>query len=88
MRLVSRRLMLPAAPFAVRWYVLRAVPVRPSVEADSFLIGVDCSRFVDHAQDRCYPCPSLPPGDVQTHLLLCVLLHHVLQDLLWCKQGV
>ena len=22
-----RRLMLPAAPFAVRWYVLRAVPV-------------------------------------------------------------
>ena len=31
--------MLPAVPFAVRWYVLRTAPIRPSAEADSFLVG-------------------------------------------------
>jgi len=58
MRLVSRRLMLPAVPFAVRWYVLRTAPIRPSAEADSFLVCVDCCRFVDPVQGRYYPCPS------------------------------
>lgn len=65
-------LALPAVPFAVRRYGLRTVSIRPSVEAESFLVCVDCCRLCGSCPGKMLSMPILTSrrcGDSSSLLL-------------------